>query len=448
MKLPGRNWPGRRFANRFVVMVGGEGMQSALHFGLNIALLHVLPPHDYGVFAIVMVIGGLGLTYIRALTAMPASIWIGRSRSAGAAAAYDVTFGSGAFVLAAIIGLTVALVLRVWLDADALAGGVFVGLWSLRSHLRTSIFARGRATPVAISDAAYTMSGAAMAVVLLGCVTPGNRLQGTFTLLAAANALSIAVMLLAARRPVRISLRRSIRRRYAGIWRQLGWSGVSVTTTNLQGQGMALLVAAIAGPAAYAPIAAAIVLFVPLRLVGTSVVNLMQPMVAGELARGETATVWRQALIWTAVGAAGALLYGAAIMVALPLVHTRVFEGAPIFVIGGFAWAGSATVMTYIMPRIILEVVSAFREVTMIAAAAAATGMAVSAVILEIAAPAWSMLGSLISELIVLACCWLAVKRTLAASPARIMPLVFGQGRPSAALASPGRPSAPDGAVP
>ena len=56
------------------MMVGGEAMQSGLSFALNVALLHVLPAKQYGVFALIMVIGGIGLTYIRALTAMPRKI--------------------------------------------------------------------------------------------------------------------------------------------------------------------------------------------------------------------------------------------------------------------------------------------------------------------------------------------------------------------------------------
>jgi O-antigen/teichoic acid export membrane protein len=422
-------WPGVRFAHRFLVMVGGEGMQSALHFGLNIALLRMLPPQQYGVFAIVMVFGGLGLTYIRALTAMPAAIRIGRSRSRGAADAYDVTFGSGAFVLAVLIGLIVALVLRLWLGEDAGSAGLFCGLWALRSHLRTSIFAHGRATPVAIGDALFTLTGAALTAMMLFLLRDGNRLQGAFAVLTLANAVGIAAMLAALRRKLRISLRASVRRRYALIWRQLGWSAMSVTTANLQGQGMALLVATIAGPAAYAPIAAALVLFVPLRLIATAVVNLMQPILSRHLGRGETAQAAWQARIGTALLVGAALLYGAAMLAALPLIRTRVFDGTPMFVIGACALAMSAATMTYVMPRIILEIVSAFRAVTLITAAAAFVGMSMAAIILHVAAPAWSMLGAVASEAIVTLCCWSAMARVLNHSPARVMALVFGEER-------------------
>ena len=89
----------RIFGSRFVLMISGEAIQSAFHFALNIIMAHRLSAHDYGVFAIAMVIGGLSLTYIRALTGMPASIWVGQSRDRPAATGYEVMFGSAALAL-------------------------------------------------------------------------------------------------------------------------------------------------------------------------------------------------------------------------------------------------------------------------------------------------------------------------------------------------------------
>jgi len=77
---------------RLTVMIGGELTQSALHFALNLVLIGVLSAFDYGVFAITLLIGGIGLTYVRALTAMPASIYIGKSGSGIRARFYDQMF--------------------------------------------------------------------------------------------------------------------------------------------------------------------------------------------------------------------------------------------------------------------------------------------------------------------------------------------------------------------
>jgi O-antigen/teichoic acid export membrane protein len=402
----------RRFGKRLVVMVGGEAMQSALHFGVNIGLLRTLSAHEYGVFALVMVMGGLSLTYIRALAAMPANIWIGLSRGRGAANAYDVTFGSVALVLAATISLIVGCILYSWLGADALAGSAFVGLWALRSYLRISIFARDELRPAAVGDAVFTLVGTISIAALLWSGV-GNPLQGSFALLTLANGLGILATLIASRRSIRFSLRRSVLRRYTKLWRQLGWSAVSVTTINLQGQGLALVVAVVAGPAAYAPIAAMLVLFTPLRLVDTSVANMIQPDIAYHAARRERATVWRQAGIWTLILGCGSLLYGSAILIVVPMYDMRVFEGTSIRLIGAFVWAIYAASELRVMPRIILEVVGQLRTIALISGVSAVTGMTIVAAILAVAAPQWSLLGALVSEVMALVGFWLALTVSL-----------------------------------
>jgi O-antigen/teichoic acid export membrane protein len=401
-----------RIARRLVLMIGGEAMQSCFHFALGIALIHVLSAHDYGVFAIVMVIGGVGLTYIRSLTAMPASIWIGQSQSRAGADAYEVTFGSGATLLSALMAVAIALVLRFWADRGAaIAGGCFIGLWSLRSHLRTTFFARGRQRIVGFSDLVFTLSGASLAGVALWA--GGDLLLEVFFALTVANTLGIAAMLALSRRPFRISYGPKMRRRYARLWRQLSWSGVSVTTTNLQGQGIALLVTAIAGPAAYAPIAAVLTLFVPLRVAATALVNLMQPELASLLAQSEDERVWRQVKIWAAIMGTGGFAYGAAMTTLLPMIKSQAFEGTPVHLIGIFAWAIHSVTMLYVMPRIVLEAMTAFRTVALITTVAAIISIACITLLLFLAPVAWALAGAAISEIIVLTASWIVVRRRL-----------------------------------
>lgn len=398
----------RRFAMRLVLMVGGEAMQSALHFVVNLWLLRLLSARDYGVFALVMVMGGLSLSYIRALVAMPASIWMGRSRGRGAINAYDVTFGSVALVLSAAIALIVGSILHSWLDSDALAGSVFVGLWALRSYLRTASFARAQPIPAAIGDGVFTATGFLLTLVLQ-LVSTENLLQWSFGMLSMANGLGIITILIAARRPIRFSLRRSVLRRYTQLWHLIGWSTLSITTINLQGQGMALVVAAMAGPAAYAPIAAMLVLFTPLRLIDTAVANMMQPDLALHAARHEQAALWRQAGIWTFIMGCGSAVYGAAIMLLLTKYDMRVFDGTSIGLLGCFVWAIYAASELRVMPRIILEVTGYLRRVAMISGASAIVGMTTVAAILTVAAPVWSLIGAVVSEVMVLVGFWFAL---------------------------------------
>src|SRR5437870_5294486 len=51
----------------YLLSLGGETLQSGFHFVLNLGLIWALPAYEYGVFAIVFILGGISLTYGNAL---------------------------------------------------------------------------------------------------------------------------------------------------------------------------------------------------------------------------------------------------------------------------------------------------------------------------------------------------------------------------------------------
>ncbi|MEI9429738.1 hypothetical protein [Mesorhizobium sp. Cs1299R1N3] len=398
MKLPGH------LVRRLVLMIGGEAMQSGFHFALNIALLHMLSAQGYGLFAIGMVMGGVGLSYIRSLTAVPASIWMSKSTNSAGVNAYDVAFGTAALVVALLMAIGTAIVMRLLGDPSGIAAGCFVGAWSLRSHMRTAFFARRQQVIVSISDAAFTIAGTIMAG--LATWLARDALQSVFYALAAANLFGIFVLVRLARRTMRISFRMPTRRRYARLWSQLCWSAFSATTTNIQGQCLALLVAGIAGPAAYAPLAAVLVLFAPLRIISLAFVNMTQPELAKLMRSNETRRVWAQAKLWAVVMGFGAVAYGCAIMFVLPMIKSQALQDASVGFIGLFVIANFVPIMLYIMPRVVLEIMGDFRIVAFITLGGAIVGLALIAILLAVASPPWSLAGSAVSEIFVLVASW------------------------------------------
>lgn len=414
-------------ARRLVMMIGGEAMQSAFHFALNILLLHRLSAESYGLFALAMVMGGVAITYVRSLTAVPASIWIGRESGRHRAHAYDVSFASGAFVLSVAISLVTILLMLAWDATEIGSVGIFVLFWSFRSHLRVSNFALGRPGLVTLSDLGFT----AFSVLATGFVVwrGGDLLHETFLALAVTNALGVAIMLLGMRRPIRFTLRASMRRRWLGLWRSVRWSALSATTVTLQGQAMALLVASFAGPAAYAPIAAVLVFFTPLRIVAGAIANMVQPEIA-RLVRRDDAAVWRLMGLWTlGLGLVG-LAYGGLVLAVLPFVKSDVLAHADGWLIGLFSWAIYFTTMLYVMPRITLESLGDFGTVALTTGIAAAFGMALIVALLLLAPPDWVLAGAAASEILVAVLSWAAVSRRLAAREAgRPFSLRFLSGR-------------------
>src|ERR1043166_5327987 len=127
------------------------------------------------------------------------------------------------------------------------------------------MFSRKALSGATVSDLSYSATGIALVAALIFTNSGAPLLVPVLVALAAANVVGIAVALRCSGRPVRMSLRRGVRARYAAIWSEIMWSLVWVTTWNVQGQAQTFLVAAMVGPAAYAPIAAGLVLFNPLR---------------------------------------------------------------------------------------------------------------------------------------------------------------------------------------
>ena len=85
-----------RFGSRFAMILSGEMIQSLFHFALNVLLARKLGVHDYGLFAIVFTLGAVGVTYIRALMPVPATLNLARSLGSPALHDYAVMLVAGA----------------------------------------------------------------------------------------------------------------------------------------------------------------------------------------------------------------------------------------------------------------------------------------------------------------------------------------------------------------
>ena len=392
---------------RLAVMIGGELTQSALHFALNLVLIGCLSAYDYGVFAITLIIGGIGITYIRALTAMPATIFIGKSFTSDRARFYNQMFSGAAMGLSTLIALIAFAVLWQWKPNAAMAGGAYVGFWCIRSHQRSVQYAFGNQKIATIGDLVFAISGAMLALIAI--LRGGNVLGGVFLALAAANVIGGATMRALSGEPIGATLDLRARVIYSRLWRQLGWSAFSVTTTNIQGQGVSLLVASTAGPQAYAPIAVMMVAFMPLRIMGTALMNALQSEISRLSALRDARTIWRQSIHQTTLLAGLGLVYGVIVMAILPFLKVHALEGAPVHLIGVFAWAIYMISLCYSAPRVSLEVFMRFGTVALIMSVAAVTGLTTIAILLKWAPNGWALAGAALGEAMVLIPLWVVM---------------------------------------
>ncbi|MBP1182325.1 hypothetical protein [Methylobacterium sp. PvR107] len=393
-------------SGRFAVILSGELIQSLFHFVLNILLVRELDAHDYGLFAIVFAVGAVGITYIRALVAIPAILHVARSIGRPAALGYDVMFGTGALLVSGVMGVGVGLALVPVIGLGALAGGAFVGLYAFRSYLRIVLLARGRPRIAGLSDLVYAACGTMF--VALGLGGSGTALlDQAFAAIALAHAVAIGMAYAVLRERLRISLRARARARYRAIWRTLAWSLAGVTSLTVQGQGLTLLFALLAGPAAYAPIAATLVLYAPLRVPTSALMNMVLPEIIRLRASGQAKAAQRMVRRQAALLGCACLAYGAAMAALLPHIEQVLFKGrfagAPLGWIGLGVWAVVTVSLLYALPRAYLEAAAAFRTITAGAVASAALGFALMVPALLLLPAATALLGLLASEIATLA---------------------------------------------
>jgi O-antigen/teichoic acid export membrane protein len=407
-------------ARRFAFGLAGEGMQSAFHFLVNLALMRMLPASEYGLFAIVFTLGSLALTYASALVATPAAILIPRCRGRMTADLHDVVLGSAALVLSLAACLLVALGFGAWSgDAPlAISAGLFVGLWALRSYVRAALYARRDPARVAGSDLAFAATGLVLgAAAMLPDIGDAGRLAAAFGALAGANLAGIAAAFAGSGRRLRVSARRAIWRRYVRHWGMLSWSLVGVTTSNVQSQFQTFLVAALAGPAAFAPIAAATILLAPLRLAVGALISMVQPDFAAALSEGRIERA--RTLLVGSLGlvVAACIGYGAALWLGFDLLRAHLFgasfAGEPMGLITALAWAIAAGYLSYMLPKALIEAAGGFRLVATATFASAVVGIVCVSALLLVTGPAWSLAGVLAAESVTLICFWTQVSRIL-----------------------------------
>jgi len=391
---------GRKYALSF----GGEALQSGFHFILNLLLIRELTAYDYGVFAIVFILGGISITYGNALVSIPANIRIARLRSPRGVAFLDVAFGSVALTISLGVAVIVASGLCLTIDrpGESLAGGAFVGIWTLRNHVRSTMFARQRASIVTLSYGFYTATGAALVFGLLYLRPLVPQATVILLFLTAANAGAITAALAMLRLPIRISLRRGVRRSYRAIFGEIGWSLIWVTTWNIQGQGVMFMVAAITGPAAYAPIAAGIILFGPLRTGVGAFINIMRPEFASGLAEKRDRQVKLTLFGSFTVVASVCVAYGAGVWMSWPLlaqyVYAAKFANASMLLIMFLAWLSVSLATCYHVPLALVQAALDFKAVAISTIAGGLVGMASIVLLIVFSTVAWSLAGAAAGE--------------------------------------------------
>jgi O-antigen/teichoic acid export membrane protein len=395
-------------------------MQSGFHFLLSLFLIRTLSTHDFGVFAITFVVGGVSLSYGNALISIPAAVHIGRLTQRRAIDHEDVQFGTVALVISLLTGAVTIFGMQLALGraADSLSAGALIGLWTLRNHVRTMLFARRLQTAGLLSDFSYSVSAAILVAVLLWLRPSTSPVCDVVSGLAVANAIAICIAFRSAHIRPRVAFRRSVLDRYREIRRDIGWSVVNATTWNVQSQSLTFLVAAFAGPAAYAPVAAGAILFTPLRPAVWALVNVFRAEFAAGFAERRFGRLRYTLFTLCGLVALACFMAGGLVWLGWPYFSTHLFDskfddaGMPLIV--GLSFLSVLIYLTYNVAVILIQAAGEFRQVALATAFGSVVSLLSVSALLATTSVAWSLAGVVAGEAVCGGYLFLSAMRILA----------------------------------
>jgi O-antigen/teichoic acid export membrane protein len=278
---------GRSFAalQRYALAVFAPASASAAHFIVQLMLLAMLTPAEFGSFAFLMIVVQFGFALSNALVSTPYTMEVSSRAREGiksmfftANALFSIAFGLGVYAVGFVV-----------LDGDwSHLFAVYAVLAMLRWFGRAHNYAVLRPAAAGVSDMIYAVTLVAVVAALAWSGKLGPE--------------SVAVAFIVATLLGCLSLGRDFLVRQTGAWAlaqlssyrqvwqsQSRWTLLGVVTTESTGNIHSYLVTLLAGPAAFAPIGAAALFVRPVLLSVASLMQLEIPVLGRALASGDIA---------------------------------------------------------------------------------------------------------------------------------------------------------------
>ena len=156
-------------SSRLALSVGAQALVSGFHFALNLLLLRMVTPYDYGVFAFAFVLAMFASAVNNALISTPLTVYTPVIKDANERTAQEAMFSTLNFALFGVLILT-GIAASFWQGMDGTVGlgvTIFVAVYSARHYSRSVGYARMRPLVTASGDATYVMSGIVLMAFLV-----------------------------------------------------------------------------------------------------------------------------------------------------------------------------------------------------------------------------------------------------------------------------------------
>lgn len=409
---------------RYGLAVAGPIASAGIQFVLALVLLRFLDPPAFGVFSFLLVASQFSWGVWGALFCAPLPALL---TTADGTSHDDLLPGlfAGNLLGAAIafgVFLAIAMALGTGLIAAA-AFAAFAAIALLRWFARAHAYATGNPMRATVSDMVY--SGVLLVGVALVAVVETARLEIAFAAMLASVAMGLLPF---GRRYLGAQFTMGSFRSlgsYGRVWRRHArWSLLGVLTTEATANSHVYIVTLIAGPTAYAPIAASGLLIRPVTVAANALTEFERARMARQIGDGRVDQALRSVrffrvvlvAVWVATALAAAWLLAFAPHVVFPRQYS--FET---LAIGTALWMVVAVIRLLRTPEsVLLQAFGAFRPLAYASVMSSSISVAAVIALLVLVNPLWSVAGVLVGEAAFAGWIWLQTRRWLAADKAAI----------------------------
>ena len=388
---------------RLARSVGAQALVSGFHFALNLLLLRMVSPYDYGVFAFAFVLAMFASAINNALISTPLTVYTPVIKDPTERRQQEAMFSTlNLLLFFSLVLCGAAYAYWAKMDGSVTIGVIaFVAVYSARHYSRSTGYARMRPLVTASGDAAYVISGLLIMLVLM-LSSPELFVGHVLLALAAAN---LVAMLLERYRLHGGSRKWFVWSRinsYGTVWEQSRWALAGSLTTLFLAQAHSVIITTVNGPNAYAPLAAGFVLFGPVRVALLTWQNMVKPELAVALSESRQLAVRRQIIVTTFLMAAAVLAMAAVLWLGWPWIHSFLYAeqyaNQPMGLIVGLWSVITLFAACYNAPAAALQAMRDFRVLAMASIYGAVLSGVLVAVTLYYLSPEHTLLGILAAE--------------------------------------------------
>ncbi|WP_101048416.1 lipopolysaccharide biosynthesis protein [Macromonas nakdongensis] len=278
--------------SKVALSVLDQAIISAFNFALNLYLIRLWSPEDFGVFAVVLAAALLAVMLQNALINTPLAVHMPVVASAEEKALLRRVFtaSNAALTLLLLCGATGGLWL--WLDASqadlAVAAGLYIASQFLREYHRALLAVDGDLKALLAVDVAYVLlSVLTLAVFWFGGYPALQSVPAVLLVLSGWGLVSVLVYLWPRAMPSLTSLLGEIRSVFGSQAHEIRWSLLGVITTDIQNRGYLFIAAAYFGPTTVAHLQAGRIFFGPLNLLTSAWARVARPQLARDFGNGD-----------------------------------------------------------------------------------------------------------------------------------------------------------------